>query len=569
MRRFVLGEVERQTFDLAIVGGGVTGASAAREAALRGLSVVLVEKEDFASGTSSRSTKLLHGGVRYLESYEFKLVREACRERELMLKLAPHLSNVRPFIYVLYRGYPESLWLLNAGLTLYDIFSGNPIRRRHHMLRAPALLEKEPHLNPEGLVGGGLYYDFLTDDARFTIDTLKGATEAGALAANYMEVRGFIEEHGRIAGVEVIDHLTGEEGAIRARQVINTAGPWVDRVRFLETGVDERLLRPTKGIHIVVRKRDFPLEHAVFLRAPRDNRVVWPIPALDEDLVYIGTTDTDYDGPMDHVTATEADVDYLLEVANFAIPEARLGRGHVVATWAGLRPLVKPEGSMAESAVSREHQIITSPRGLLTIAGGKLTTARVMGVQVIAEAIKLLAANFSVRAVPASRSASVPISGGDPGALFLARRRVSEPSIEEAVGQRWLQLYGANASKLVDRALADPASGWDLGTHQLTLAEVDYAVEEEMARTLTDFFARRASLFYWVDDGGLTAAIAVGNRMASLLGWSPEQLNRHTADYRDWVAANRFAAAPTAAAPAEVAPATAVPALERTPELVH
>lgn len=522
----------------------MTGASAAREAALRGLSVVLLEKGDFASGTSSRSTKLLHGGVRYLASHDFTLVREACRERELMLRLAPHLARVRPFIYVLYRGYPESMWLLNAGLTLYDVFSGSPIKRHHHMLRAPELLRREPHLNANQLVGGGWYYDFLTDDARFTIDTLKGATEAGAMAANYMEVRGFREEGGRIRGVDVADLLTGEEGTIPARQVINSTGPWADRVRFLEGGVDERLLRPTKGTHIVVRKRDFPLEHAVFLRSPRDNRVVWPIPALDEELVYIGTTDTDYDGPLDQVTATPEDVDYLLDAANFTIPEARLGPEHVVATWAGLRPLIKPEGSMATSAVSREHQIVTSPRGLLTIAGGKLTTARVMGAQVIDEAIKLLSANFGLRGVPASRSAQVPISGGDPGALFLARRRVEELPIDPAVKDRWLNRYGANASRLAERARADGGTGQDLGVKHLTLAEVDYAVEEEMARTLTDFFTRRAAVFYWTEDGGLSLAGVVADRMGGLLGWSPDEAGRQVGAYRDWVTANRVAPAP-------------------------
>jgi glycerol-3-phosphate dehydrogenase len=541
MQRFELRDVERETFDVAIIGGGVTGASAAREAALRGLSVVLLEKEDFASGTSSRSTKMLHGGIRYLASYEFKLVREACHERELMVKLAPHLAHVRPFIYVLYRGYPESPLLINAGMTLYDLFSGSPLKRRHHMLGARALLRTEPHLNPAGLVGGGLYYECLTDDARFTIDVLKGATEAGARAANYMEVTDFISERGRIAGVEVSDRLSGEQGTIRARQVINTAGPWVDQVRFLEDGVGERLLRPTKGVHIVVRKADYPLEHGVLLRSPRDNRLVWPIPALDEELVYIGTTDTDYDGPLDQVTATPEDVDYLLEAANFTLPEAKLGLKHVLATWAGLRPLIKPEGSMAEIAVSREHQLFTSPHGLLTIAGGKLTTARVMGSQVVDEAIKLLRANFNLRAVPASRTAKVPISGGDPGACFRAERQVAELSVDPAVKRRWLARYGGNASKLAERALADPGSAQDLGIKHLTLAEADYAVDEEMARTLTDFFTRRASVFYWTEDGGLGIADAVADRMAGRLGWGSDERERQIAAYRAWVGANRFA----------------------------
>ena len=345
------------------------------------------------------------------------------------------------------------------------------------------------------------------------IESLKGAAEAGALAANYMEVTGLVVERGRVGGIEVADRLAGDSGTIRARQVINASGPWTDQVRFLEPGVRDRLLRPTKGIHIVVRKRDFPLDHAVFLRSPRDNRVVWPIPALDGDLVYIGTTDTEYDGSLDHVTATAEDVDYLLEVANFAIPDARLGLGHVVASWAGLRPLIKPEGDLAASAVSRDHQVMTSPAGLLTITGGKMTTARLMGEHVVDAAAKALAADFGLHGVPRSRSATVPLSGGAASARFAARRRASElSSVDPAIRQRWLATYGGNAPALVDRVVADPEAGRDLGSHHLSRAEVRYAVEEEMARTVADFFARRASIFFWTEDGGLSAADAVGIR---------------------------------------------------------
>ena len=542
MKRLSLKELEGQTFDVLIIGGGVTGASAAREAALRGLSTVLVEKNDFASGTSSRSTKLIHGGVRYLQSYEFKLVREACSERERMLRLAPHLSNVRPFIYVLYQGYPESMALLNAGLTIYDLFSGSPLKRRHRMLNAQKLLEAEPHLNPNGLLGGGWYYDFLTDDARFTLDTLKGAWEAGALLGNYLEVVGFVQEGGRITGVELRDRLSGQEGVMRARQVVNSAGPWVDRVRFLEKGEQKRMLRPTKGIHIVLLKRDFPLNHAVFLRSPRDQRVVWPIPALDEELVYIGTTDTDYDGSLDEVTASEQDVAYLLEVANHTIPDAKLGFEHVIGTWAGLRPLVKPEGEMAASSVSREHQIFNSPGGLLNIAGGKLTTARVMGKQVIQAAIRLLRQNYGLKSYLPSRSAYVPISGGDPGQILLAQRTAASLDLDPAVKERWLKQYGGNFLKLAEIYRQDPASGRDLGCSHLSLAEVRHAVQEEMACTLTDFFTRRASVFYGRRDGGRAAAEPVAAEMGRLLGWEVAEQERQIQAYRTWVAANRFEA---------------------------
>ncbi len=465
-----------------------------------------------------------------------------------MLRLAPHLAHPRPFIYVLYDGYPESMFVLNAGLTLYDAFSGSPLKRRHRMLGARRLLEEEPYLNPKGLKGGGWYYDFLTDDARFTLDTVKAACEAGALAANYMRVTGFVHEAGRIRGVQVCDELSGASGEVHARQVINTAGVWVDQVRFLEQGVTNRMLRPAKGVHITLRKSDFPLQHAVFLRSPRDQRVVWPIPALNEDLVYIGTTDTDYNGSLDDVAATDDDIDYLLEVANFTLPGRNLGREHVVASWAGLRPLIKPEGDMAASAVSREHQIFLSPGGLLNIAGGKLTTARVMGQQVVQRAIDLLRKNEGLGNVRPSTSHLAPISGGNLETIALARQQLAGMELPQAVSERWLEVYGGNARFLAEiagreRASAEPFGGPTTSASQslpaLTAAEVRYAVQAEMAFSLTDFFARRASIFYWTADGGLNIAGQVAAVMGDLLGWPVEVQQRQVQAYREWVEANR------------------------------
>lgn len=539
MRRFTIAEAQRQVFDLAIIGGGVTGAAIAREARLRGLSVVLAEKGDFASGTSSRSTKLLHGGLRYLETFEFKLVREACRERELMLRLAPHLAHVRPFVYLVYRNHPVGMAKLNLGLTLYDLFSGAPLKRHHHMLRSRTLLARLPHLNPEGLVGGGWYFDFLTDDARLTIDTLKGAAEAGALVANYMEVRGLEMEQGKARGIQVQDLITGEQGTVRAHQVVNAAGPWADAVRFLEEREGSPLLRPTKGVHLVVRRADFPLQHAVFAPSPRDGRMVFSIPALDPELVYVGTTDTDYEGPLDRVLADVEDIEYLLEAANFVLPEAQLGPGQVVASWAGLRPLVKPEGRLTTGLVSREQQITFSAADVLTIMGGKLTTARLMGEQVVEAAIPRLQRTGNLGSVPASRSALVPVSGGGQTDIFHARRKLAGVGADSQVKARWLAHYGGNAAYLGDLTLVDPGLGDDLGVKHLSLAEVDYAVREEMAQTVTDFMARRASLLNWLPDGGLSLAALVAGHMGGLLGWDPGERARQVAAYRELVATNR------------------------------
>jgi glycerol-3-phosphate dehydrogenase len=455
MKRSSLPELTGQIFDILIIGGGATGASAARDAALRGLSVVVLEKNDFGSGTSSRSTKLFHGGLRYLEKLEFGLVREACRERELMLTLAPHLAHPRPFIYLLYQGYPmmfkwlpATLLMLDAGLTMYDAFSGNPRDRHHKMLNKKKLLEVEPHLNPHGLKGGGYYYDFLTDDARFTIETVKAAGDAGALAANYIQVKGLTLNHGRVDGAEVVDLITGAEGVVQARQVINTTGPWTDEIRLMEPGVTDKMLSPTKGVHLVLRKKDIPLNHAVFLRSPRDGRTVWAGPALNSNLVVVGTTDTYYTGSFDHVVATPQEIDYLLEVANFAIPDCRVGYEHLVGTWAGLRPLVKPRSKQGASSVSRDHKIFASPNGLLNIAGGKLTTARVMGYQGIDQAIKLLGENFGIRGVPTTTTAAVPLSGGEAGAIAQARQLAPGVNLPDEVKKRLLEHYGATSPKL-------------------------------------------------------------------------------------------------------------------------
>jgi len=541
MQRSSLQDLAVQQFDIVVIGGGITGAATARDAALRGLSVALVEKGDFAGGTSSRSTKLIHGGLRYLEQFEFKLVREACRERELLLKLAPHLSAPRPFIYLNYHGYPESMFKLNVGLTLYDWFAGNPAERKHRMLPTKELLREEPCLNSAGLNGGAWYYDSLTDDARLTIDTMKAACAAGALASNYMEVTGFVRKSGQIAGVKVIDRLSGDAGEIRARQVINATGVWADEVRLLEEQVTDRRMRPAKGVHIVLSKQDFPLNHAVFLRAPRDRRVVWPIPALDGDLVYVGTTDTDYKDSLDHVTATKDDVTYLLEVANFTIPGRNLTREHIVASWAGLRPLVRPQANVSTSKTSREHQIIASPSGLLSITGGKLTTCRVMGLQVVDAALRAMERRDGLKGAGPSTSHLHPISGGDINADFHARVKAAASSLglSTAVADRLASRFGSNFFAIARLMDTDPTARRALGAHNVTAAEVRYAVQEEMACTLTDFMDRRSALVYWNRDGGASIAEAAAAEMGRLLNWSEAEQQRQIAAYRDWVEANR------------------------------
>jgi len=531
MRRPELSTLGETTFDLVVIGGGITGAATARDAALRGLSVLLVEKDDFAAGTSSRSSKLIHGGLRYLETYQFRLVAESVRERERMLTLAPHLTEVRPFLYLLYDGYPESKTLLNLGLTLYDVVSGAWRQRRHRMLSAAQVLEREPHLRAAGLNGAGLYYDVLTDDARLTLDTAKGAAEAGATLLNHAAVTGLVLEGGRCRGVTITDAETGAVADVHAREVVSATGPWTDQTRALEHTQSTHRLRPTKGVHIVLKKADFPLDTAVFLRSPDDNRVVWPTPSLEDDVVYIGTIDTDYDGDLDDVHPDGADIRYLLNVANHAIPGRGLTEDDIVGSWAGLRPLIAPAPAPGVSAsnTSREHSITTGATGLITISGGKLTSNRVMATHLVNAAVAAMGGTRSRR----SLAATTPISGGS--GTTSARSVAAAAAVPTHLSDLWLRRYGSNAARIVKLWSEDEANREVIGPRDLTRAEIVHAVREEMTMSLEDLLVRRTSIFFWDAEGGISSIDRIAMEMAALLGWSDERRTSEIAEYRTLV----------------------------------
>src|SRR5213083_407409 len=339
--------------DLLVIGGGITGAGIARDAALRGIRTALVDKGDFGGGTSSHSSRLIHGGLRYLEQRAFRLVFEASRERRVLLTIAPHLVRPLAFLFPAYRGARVSAWRLRAGLWLYDLLAAFRNVRTHRWLGRRAVLRLEAGLRERDLQGAGLYYDAQADDARLVIATMRGA-------------------------------LSGATCTVRALVVVNATGPWLDRVRRLDDPRAEPLVRLTKGTHVVVPRQRLGNAHAVTLTSPIDGRVMFILPWGDQ--TYIGTTDTDEDASPDEVRATADDVIYLLRSANAFFPQARLAPTDVVGTWAGLRPLLAPPRDVSASDVSREHRIVESPSGLITIAGGKLTTYRVMG-QDVAERV--------------------------------------------------------------------------------------------------------------------------------------------------------------------------------------
>src|SRR4029077_19304048 len=358
--------------DVLIIGGGITGAGIARDAALRGFRTALVDKADFGAGASSHSSRLIHGGIRYLEQGAFHLVFEASHERRVLLTIAPHLVRPLAFLFPLYHGGRLPAWKLRAGMWLYDLLSSFRNVRWHRWLRAKQVRRVEPGLRDRGLIGAALYYDAQTDDARLVIATVRSAMRAGALAANYVETTALLKPDGRVRGAVVRDLLTGQTATIRASVVVNATGPWSDQLRRLDDPQAAPILRLTKGAHVTVPRRRLANEHAVTLLSPIDGRVMFVLPW--GELSYIGTTDTDADASPDTVRVTAADVTYLLRSANAAFPEAHLSPNDVVSVWVGLRPLLGPESgtsTAAPSQVSREHRVVESTQGLISIAGGK------------------------------------------------------------------------------------------------------------------------------------------------------------------------------------------------------
>jgi glycerol-3-phosphate dehydrogenase len=524
-REAALDALEHERFDLLVIGGGINGAGIARDAALRGLKVAVVEQSDFASGTSSRSSKLIHGGLRYLEQGEVRLVLEATRERERLRRLAPHLVRPMRFVYPIYADGPVSKWKLAAGLWAYDILAGIRSVHLHRMLGADATRRAEPGLLTDGLRGAGVYWDCWTDDARLVLETLLSARDAGAVAVSYARVVGFVKESGRVVGVRLSDRLGGRELTVRGRAVVNATGPWVDAVSAMDEPGPPRL-RPTKGVHIVVPRARIGHEAAIVLHAVRDGRVMFVIPWDECSLV--GTTDTDHpEGAEVAPTVEREDVAYLLDTVNHYFPATALRPADVVSAFAGLRPLVAPEegADAAPSDVSREEEIFTSRSGLITIAGGKLTTYRLIAAEVVDRVAKRLVRGIDGRPIGRSRTGDLPLPGGStpPETLAAAAAArdghgVAQDVIDHLAGRYGSRLQAVLGEVAKDRSLGAPV----LQAQPDPRAEVVAAVEGEFAVTLEDVLRRRTQLALFDAEGGTAAADEVADIMGKRLGWSPD-----------------------------------------------
>ena len=520
-----------ESFDLLVIGGGITGVAIARDAALRGISTALVEKNDWASGTSSRSARLIHGGLRYLEYYQFGLVFEALSERAVLRKIAPRLVRPTPFMYPLYRGQEPGFLKLMAGMWVYDLLAQFRNVSRHRMMLARETARREPIVAREGLRGAARYYDAVVDDARLTLATAQSAHLAGAVVANHVRVVGLLSSGGQVVGAVARDEITGREIEIHARVVVNACGPWVDAIRSMDTkaaipiAAQTPLLRPTKGVHLIIRRERLMSQHAIAFDSPRDERHLYVIPW--GDFAILGTTDTDYAQDPDTLRVTPEDVDYLLEAAQHAFPSARLTQADVISAYAGLRALI---GSDAAStyAISREHHIEQSESGLFTIAGGKLTTHRLMAKEMVDAVAKKLGG--AGKCVTGKRHIETAERG---------RAGIGIPAYNASTAHL-VEAYGADAIRPLAYVEERPELGQPIAPGLPYIrAEVHYAVEHEMALSLADVLIRRTHVIYETFDAGLPQARDVAALMAEKLGWDAAEQERQVVEYEHQVSLTR------------------------------
>lgn len=508
-----LEQMSQREYDVLVIGGGINGTAVARDAALRGLAVALVEKEDFGYGTTSRSTRLIHGGLRYLEHFDFGLVREGLREREILLRTAPHLVKPLSFLVPVYKGDRVGLTKLKAGMILYDLLSYDKSMPSHRFLTPQEALREEPHLRSENLVGAMIYYDGQVEfPERVAVENVLQAAQHGADIANHARMEEYLWEGQRIAGARVRDTLTGKVYEIRAKYTVNAGGPWIDQINGAQLRNYKPQMRLTKGIHLLVPKI---VNHAIVLLAQSDGRLFFAVPYRGYTL--IGTTDTDYHGDLDDIRANREEVAYLLAETKRVFPS--LPTEEIYYTTAGVRPLVRAEGK-SEGATSRKHKIVDHRKdgvdGLLSLPGGKITSQRFFA----EETVDLIAKRLGVR--KPSTTKTTPFYGGaikDVAAFTQYVVDTYKPAgISEEHIKRLVGIYGTQAEAILKMAAERPELAQPVTAGSTVLAaEVVYAVEHEMALTTSDFMLRRSGLA--LEPGqGLEEAPQVAAMIGRLLG---------------------------------------------------
>ncbi|UKK84439.1 glycerol-3-phosphate dehydrogenase/oxidase [Sphingopyxis sp. BSN-002] len=484
-RAEVFAELESRRFDLAVIGGGITGAGIARDAAMRGLSVALVEARDYASGTSSRSSKMIHGGLRYLAQGDIALVKEAASERQILRRIAPHLTTLSPFLI------PTTNMAMTAklrtGLWTFEKLGSVPEAEKHEVIGLAELQRREPLMRTDRLNGAVLYPEFLTDDARLVLANIRSAQGAGAVVVNHAAASELID--GGLVATSMLDDGLGAR--IRAKLVVNAAGPWVDKVRGLEAGESDTRMSMSRGIHLVLPRDRLPINATIIIRAP-DKRSIFAVPR--GAFTYIGTTDVFHDGADYWPAPTREDIDYLLRATEAALSIDPIRDAEIVSLWSGVRPLIAQPGKKANE-VSRKDEIWTSPGGLVSIAGGKLSAYRAMAERVV----DLVVERLGRAALPCS-TADAPLPGGS------RSLRESLSRLDPRAAERLARLYGDEANEIV-------IAGGDVA------AEAARAVTHEGAATLEDYWVCRSARAWFDEGAGLAALAPAAEAMGALLGW--------------------------------------------------
>lgn len=528
-RKSLLNQISENQYDLIIVGGGITGAGIALDASLRGLKCLLIEKQDFAAGTSSRSTKLIHGGLRYLKQLEFGLVREVGLERAIIHNNARHVVRPQKMLLPIIKNGSLGRFSSSFGLYVYDWLANVEHDERRKMLDKKATETAEPLLKTNNLIGGGLYYEYQSDDARLTIEVLKTAAENGADILNYCKADSFeYNSDGKVNGIGFTDVLKNKSYKVLAKCVVNATGPWVDKVRSLDTEVKGKKLRLTKGIHIVVSQEKLPVKQATYFDVG-DKRMVFAIPR--QQVVYIGTTDTFYTDNLDRPQTTEKDVDYIVNAVNrmFNIPP--LKAEDVISTWAGLRPLIHEEGK-DPSELSRKDEIFYAESGLISIAGGKLTGFRKMAERTVDAVIKQL----NITKVKKCSTESVRYSGSDFNCEKCLARLKNELvdnfkpfDIEGKLIENLLFKYGSNSPqifKLFKQNHSDQADAV-----KLIIAELQYCLANEMVLSSCDFLIRRTGRLYFDRENILPVFKLVNDYLSSYFEWNAQKIEADKVEF--------------------------------------
>ncbi len=515
-----------EEFDLAVIGAGINGAAVARDASMRGLRVALIERGDFAGATSSRSSKLIHGGFRYLPQGQLKLVYEALRERErLRHRTAPHLVHPIQFLFPIYRRRGFNRFTMSIGLTLYDLFARMPFKEWHSSLNPAEVRETEPALSRDGLTGGAMYFDAWADDARVTFENVLDADLHNAAVANYAAVESFGASDGKLASASVRDLIGGATYEVRAKEFLNAAGPWVDDIRRLDDPTAQPCVRLTKGVHLVFARTLLPVRESIVLADER-GRIVFVMP--HDRYVLVGTTDTDFTGDPASVRTEIADVEYLIAVLAESLPGIKLTNADVATSFAGLRALVREKDGAAPSSVPREEVILESTSGLITVAGGKFTTHREIAQKLVDLVMKRLGRRAGIcptltTPFPGAR----PLEKGEESGGAAVMR-----TIPGAAATILKARYGTRAPIVARIASRRPELAQPLSRGCPAVgAEVVNAVVNEMAHSVGDFLIRRTSLSWRAPVEAEAAAAAVARIMAAELGWDRAREDAEVASF--------------------------------------